>query len=181
MRAGGRHSGLHVEGAHELLLKLERLEKKAQDKIIKKANSKAVRPIIRAAKSNSRSVSRTISKAVGVKHKYYKQSQTALAIVGARVAKSVRTEKTHVHFMTGRVSMRVHDPRHTSHLVERGTKPHTYTIRIRKKQEAVTIRHPGTKAQPWLKPAYETQKGAAARLFQEVVKQQVMATVRGPA
>lgn len=161
-----------VMGDHQLLMKLERLKKSAQNKIIRKGNSKAIRPVIQAAKAGVRKTSRTISKSIGVKHKFYKQNGVAVAIAGPRRAASTEAERPHVHFITGGWRYRKHVPANTAHLVERGTKPHQYTIKIGKSK--IAIRHPGTKAKPFMEPALERQKHLAVQIFHQVARQEIM-------
>ena len=104
-----------------------------------KAGAKLVQA---AAKSKAPKRSGALRQSLGIKSKKGTRGKTlALAIVGARtkVQKMVKVR--------GRSSKVLAVPSKYSHLVEKGTKPHGG--------------HPGAKAKPFLRPAFDATKDAA--------------------
>ena len=164
----------YVSGTRELIWKLSSLEGKVAKKILGKANSKAIRPVITAAKRGARQTSNTLAKGIGLRHARYKAGQIHTVVVGVRNLASVASIKPKTHFLTGGWSMRKHDPRHTAHLVERGTAPHMIPIPKLK----VTVRHPGTKAKPFLEPALVENVNAVIRKHKDTLRSEILIAVK---
>lgn len=164
----------YVSGVDNLVKNLSGLEGKMAKKILGKANSKAIRPVIQAAKRESRATSSTISKAIGLRNARYKKGQIHSVVVGVRNLASLAKDRPKVHFLTGGWSMRKHDPRHTAHLVELGTRPHMIPIPSLK----VTVRHPGTQPKPFLKPAMENNVNAVIRKHADTLRAEILIAVK---
>lgn len=166
-------NGVTIRGEKELIKKLVSLENKTRRKFLRKANGKAIRPVVQSAKANVRRESSTVSKSIGVRHKSYKRGATQASIVGPRNVDSVVKERPHVNPFTGKVGVRKHDPRHTAHLIEGGTKPHT--IKIFKN---LTVRHPGTSPRPFLEPAMKKNENKVVTLHAQVLRELILMEVR---
>lgn len=162
--------GRYITGSDELIKKLSGMERKVQQKILKKANSKAIRPVIQAAKRGARPTSRTIAKSIGMRQSKYQGGQIHTVVAGVRNLASVASVRPQVHFVTGGWSYRRHDPRHTAHLVEKGTKAHTIVIPRFK----MIVRHPGTKAKPFLEPAFKSNVSTMTRIHAEILGSEII-------
>ena len=161
-----------ITGDKELLRKLKTLDEKVERRALKKANAKAIRPVVRAAKAGVRPVSKTVAKGIGIRHKRYARTKTHVVVVGVRNQASVAVERQHTNPFTGETSMRKHDPRHTAHLIEGGTKPHTITI------GKFSVRHPGTTAKPFLEPALERNETQVVAVHRSVLRQEILTAVK---
>ena len=91
-------------------------------------------------------------------------------------ASGVPVDARAVVFVENRAGKSGRDARKYAHLVELGTSPHAVgkgsKLKTRSKSDKaelkqVGLRHPGAKAQPFMRPAFDTQKFAA---IEEVVK-----------
>jgi len=158
-----------VFGDKELIKQLEKLEEKAGKKILNKAVGKAVRPIIQTARAKVRPISKTVAKSLGIKRVRYNKGAVQVALVAIRTAANVASTKTVTNPITGATSTRKHIPYHTAHLIEGGTRPHQTHLPGRK----VTVQHPGTPAQPFLKPALEQNRQKAMATYAQVVREEI--------
>lgn len=164
--------GASLIGGIELQLKFTRLNKRIQNRSLRRAAGKAGRPVVRAMKSISRPISKTVSKAIGIKVKVYRKDFNSIAIIGVRDIESVRRTVKRVG-LGGYEYSTVHDPRKTLHLIEGGTSPHTIKIYGRG-----SAQHPGTKPRPIVQRAYDETKNKAIAIFQETFTQEVLAGAR---
>jgi HK97 gp10 family phage protein len=113
---------------------------------------------VNAASSNFEDSLGGIRRSIGIKTGTIKRGGGVYAIVGARKGQGEKPDE--------RVKGGVRKPFHYLHLVEGGTKPHMVGSR----------HHPGAKAIPILKPAYEENKTqietiVRVRLAQEIEKE----------
>jgi HK97 gp10 family phage protein len=154
-----------VVGDTELVAMMNRLEKKGLTKAIRAANSKAAKPIRQSMKKYARETSKTIAKSIGIKNKVYSRNKTGIVIIGIRSQQSVRRE-----YLSATGKKRVHDPRFTGHLVEGGTQPHDIPAFGNK---AVMVRHPGTKAKPFIKRALDENIHQARMAYASEIKSAV--------
>lgn len=108
----------------------------------------------------------TLRRSIGLKAEKGKKGKTlAFVVIGARK----RTQKAGVKTPYGGTVTAV--PAYYAHLVEKGTRPHatlkgSRLARRGKKaggQGVARTQHPGAKAQPFLRPAYESTKDAAGK------------------
>lgn len=159
---------LRVQGDKELLKALNNMKWSAARKAIQKANSKASRPIVSAAKSNVRRESNTVAKAVGVRHKAYPKNGNVVSVVGVRNDSSLTQERPAINIFNGAWFYRKHDPRKTAHLIEGGTKPHQIVVFGR-----IKISHPGTPPRPWLEPALERNQTKVLAIHGEILAQEL--------
>lgn len=68
-------------------------------------------------------------------------------------------------FIVGPRKKQEGQPSRYAHLIENGTKPHTIKTPRGKK-----VQHPGTKAQPWLKPSYQGVKEKVNKAIKETLE-----------
>lgn len=164
--------GASLIGGIELQLKFTRLNKRIQNKSLRRAAGKAGRPVVQAMKSISRPISKTVSKAIGIKVKVYRKDFNSIAIIGVRDIDSVRKQVKRVG-LGGYEHTITHDPRKTLHLIEGGTQPHA--IKIYGKGSA---QHPGTKPRPIVQRAYNEKKNEAINIFRQVFRDEVLTGAR---
>lgn len=157
-----------VVDTDDLRKKLSRLKWTAARKAIQKANSKAIRPVVSSAKSNVRPISNTVAKGIGVRHKGYSQTGTVISVVGVRNDASLAVDRLIENPFSGQLSYRKHDPRHTAHLIEGGTKPHQIVIFGR-----IHVNHPGTAPRPFLKPALTRNESKIIAIHGQILAQEL--------
>lgn len=157
-----------IRGDAELIRKLKILKWGAARKAIQKANSKAIRPAVSAAKSGVRKESNTVAKGIGVRHKSYPKSSSVVSVVGVRNDASLAIDRPHTNPFSGRESYRKHDPRHTAHLIEGGTKPHQIVIFGR-----IHVNHPGTAPRPFLEPALTRNESKIIAIHGQILAQEL--------
>jgi HK97 gp10 family phage protein len=141
---------------------IEQLNNLAKERSVTLMGVKAAGKIVqRAAKSGAPRVSGALKTSIGMKAKKGRKGSTgSFAVIGAR-KQTVKMVKR-----PGRHKLQKAVPAFYAHLVEKGTRPHSIG----------KARHPGTKPQPFLKPALDsTQAEASAAALQamgeEVQKQ----------
>ena len=130
-------------------------------------STKAWRPVAKTVKSNLKSSrqSKSLWRSIGVKTKTYSRSGAVAVVVGPRVKGAelvgVDTDEFQqdvLGFDESRTEKR--NPRNYAHLVERGVQPHTYTI-TKGNGVKIRINHPGSPAQPFLRPSFVKHRGSA--------------------
>lgn len=129
--------GFGISGDKELLNAISKLPGSVQRRVARPAIRKAASIVSKAAKANLKSINFTDStgqlrRSIGVKTKTTRSGRM-IAIVGPRSGFDI------VH------RGRPRDPFFYAHLVEGGTAPHEAGGRL----------HPGSKARPFLRPAWE--------------------------
>lgn len=155
---------MKIEGGPALQRKLNAIEEKMRNKIVRKAVVKATTPWIRSARRKVQGISKTAARALGRKTKYYRNTGTYYCVVGMRKGYAVPKKGGDKGGKPG------HDPRHTSHLIERGTKPHVIPapvsgLKIGPVVIRANVQHPGTEAHPFMKPAFEEQKRGSINIY----------------
>lgn len=162
-----------VTGDRELIKKLNKLERRVQTRSIKRASSKAIRPVVQDAKAGARGESKAVAKGIGVRHKMYKKDNNLVSVVGVRNVASVATTRQQLNPFTGETETLPHDPRHIVHLIEGGTKPHMIQV-----YKNLKVRHPGTKAKPFLEPAMTKNETRIAQIYRETLRSEIMGAVK---
>jgi HK97 gp10 family phage protein len=130
------------------------------NRVVNRAASKAMTPVLRAAKRLVPVDDKFLKKSLGRKVKSYKRSGNVVVLIGPR--KGFKDEKS------GR------NPANYAHLVEKGTAPHVIRPESRR---ALKIRgpdgdkfvgaviHPGTPPRPFLRPALDGNKSAVVQIY----------------
>jgi len=151
---------IDFSGEANLIRHLDSLKTKTRSRIIGQALRAAWRPMLFAAKANARRIKDTglLAKSIGVTPKTYRVSGVFVGIIGPRKGfKQLIGE-----------NKRPRDPRLYAHLVEFGTKPHMIK----------NTRHPGAKAKPFMRPAFDKHSRGALRLFRRKAWEQIAKQVR---
>jgi HK97 gp10 family phage protein len=141
---------IDVAGLDALKRRLEALPRAVRNRVVRKAVNAGSTIVLQAARRKVPVRSRVLKKSLGRKNKTLKTGY--VSIIGPRRGHRTQT-----------ASGRPYDPVFTAHLVEGGTKPHQITIRQRKGKTLArpqVIRHPGSAAQPFMKPALDDNRAA---------------------
>ena len=131
---------MKLEGGDSINNVLDRLPGKIGEKVLKQSMRAATRPMVRMAKSFVPVKSGTLRKAIRVKDSRKRVAGNHAVLFGA--------DKTAPH----------------AHLVEFGTQPHVIQakpggwLRIFG-SFAKSVQHPGTRARPFIRPAFDAGKG----------------------
>lgn len=166
----GRNQNISITmtGSKQLDALLRQLPDRAALTAIRQASSNAMTPMLKQARQNAKSVSRTYAKAMGKKQKTYKADGTVVTIVGAR--KGYRSDSGH-------------DPVYTAHLIEFGTQPHSLgrgsSARAR---GSVSINqsgpeHPGTKGQHVLQRAFDSTRSESEAVYRRELARKLVLQV----
>lgn len=150
-----------LEGAEELKAVLKRLPPQVEQRVLSASLKYAAAPLVNDAKRKAGQVSRTIAGAITT------QTKKVRGVRMLRVGPSAGDRgawklKRVVNPFTGAISVRFHKPENTAHLVELGTKAH----QIRLPHLKITVKHPGTKAHPYMGPALEGNRAVVLGRFQ---------------
>lgn len=149
--------GIRIQGAKQLMKKLNavaRHDSRAIGLIRTKAVRIGAKPIWMAARAKCPKRHGQLKRSMGAVYRTYRRSSTRVAVIGARSG-----------FKTT-INGRLVDPRKYLHLMEYGTAPHQQHGKfwIPFLGFVSGIRHPGAKAQPFIRPAYDSQAETAASL-----------------
>ncbi|MCP4539820.1 MAG: hypothetical protein GY832_21995 [Chloroflexi bacterium] len=162
---------INLSGDVELQRMLNGIGDKVLKKVVRKAEAKAMMIVVQAAKANVRRHGSTqgynkLAKAIGRRTKLYRQSATMVTVAG------IRSKQGDKEF----------DPSRVGHLLEFGTAPHDITLKkpLRLTGEAGTsgrtlpagfvIHHPGAEKKPFLRPAFDNNKGRIIGTFRRFIK-----------
>lgn len=129
-----------IEGMKELDNRLQKLERKAQKKVLRKALAAGGRVIVKAAKKN-----------VDPKYKKLKKAITAKAKVKGGGGQPVKVPSGEIIYIKSKAeaSVSIGFPREVLYFVELGTSQHP--------------------ARPFLRPAIDTQGDAAVNAFKDIM------------
>lgn len=138
-------STITIKGDKKLLRALKKLEARPVRKETRKALNKAATPMLKAARRNAEFIgdNDTIRDSLGKRVKTF-MSGVIVVVMGPRKG----------HVRDG------HDPTKTAHLVEFGTRPHSIG----------EIKHPGTKAFPFMREAFDETVDQSLRLFIRLIR-----------
>jgi HK97 gp10 family phage protein len=143
-----------VEGLAATTYTMGTLTDRFARKVMRKSLSRATKGLVGAVRRKIPVRSGLMKKSIGRKIKTYVENGVVLAIVGARrgFGGVVNVDGRQVY----------EDPAKIMHLVEFGTQPHSVAKDSQASQGNVAHAaslHPGSIAQPSLRPAYEEEKG----------------------
>jgi HK97 gp10 family phage protein len=184
---GGRESMI-LEGATELSLLLRGLPDDVYKNVVRAATRKSANVMLRAARRRAKAIqdSGLLAASLGIRYKFIKKAGIAYAVVGVRrgvgkwVYRKGRGRKAADAYGFGGNKKEFAVPANYVHLVEYGTQPHKTSegaqrdpwrnrksARRWRKRDWARIQgtgamHPGSKAKPFLRPAFEEVK---ARVF----------------
>jgi len=161
----------------DLILALKALPKPIQTASARDALKKSVTPILRSAKRNAQAIKDTglLAKSIGHKAKTYRAGLVTVQIIGPRKGfKKAVIRK--FKLATGRIIEKheIADPAHYAHLVEFGTQGHSLgedsSLRRGMKMQFGGTQHPGTKPQPFIRPAYDENYQSAIGIFKKEIR-----------
>lgn len=148
-------------GFKELEAQLVTLGRKKAKKVVRLAVQAAGRPIAKAAKSKIPVRYGLLKKSVASKVKTYKDG--VYVVIGPKLGSKQMIDGRPV------------DPANYAHLVEYGTAPHLIspagskgavgTLRIGQTWVSGAVEHPGSPAQPFMRPAFDSQKENALNIL----------------
>lgn len=153
-----------VIGADDIAKAFGELDMKTRKRFMKAALNKAGANIAQEASGNVMSISPTIAKSVGVSMKSYRAGRFHVMKIGPTNDPAHWKTKKRWSPVAGEYIEVTHKPVFTAHLVEGGTKAHDIVIRKGRKKP-LRMKHPGTKAQPWLGPAKEQGWNRAEQIY----------------
>ncbi|WP_020475256.1 HK97-gp10 family putative phage morphogenesis protein [Zavarzinella formosa] len=177
-------------GVPEIYRKLYELDRKLARKAMRKAITEVDKLILRDARSKVREQTKTLKKSLGSKVKSYKGGLVIVGMTGPRKDARGKPAKfrRQVKVKTGRgTRMEWRNPVFYAHLVEQGTRPHTLgggseltrlKAKKRKRVQHGTM-HPGTKPQPFLRPALERNRSAIPEIIARYLNEAIKTLAKG--
>jgi HK97 gp10 family phage protein len=185
---------MEVEGAQGLMDLLKNFEQNVRNRIARKALDAAAKPVVAAAKAKAPKRFGALKESIGVVHRKY-DSGVVLAVIGPRHTATISRHGAKLAKALGAAAAAGQkiEPAYYAHLVEYGTAPHAVgegSILFRRstridpktgKRISVKIgrgpqrgkSHPGAKAHPFLRPAWDANRGNALGLMRDVIKREV--------
>ena len=152
---------IKVKGLAELQKFLDQLPAKMEANVLRGSLRSGAKVIANAAKSNVTSVSGELAKSIRVSTRTKKSD--------GKVSASVKTGSRAAFY---------------AHMIEFGTRPHVIkakdkkVLRIEGRFAGKEVKHPGAKPKPFMRPALDTQSGAAIVAAGEYIKKR-LATKHG--
>lgn len=156
----------------QLMKNLDSLSGTGGRRVVRNANTKAIRPTRLDVKRRVRNVSRVVARAIYVKTKTYKSSGTVVSVVAASTKKLVGADGERM-------------PSNVLGLIEFGTAPHVIRATGNKMLSRIsdvdedfgaeldvfgrTVQHPGAQPNPVLRPAFAAKKGEMIRIHDREV------------
>lgn len=163
-----------LTGEQELLRKFDNLGKKAGKKVLRKATRAGAAPLVKASKRNAPKDKGDLKKDLVQKQKFYANTGTQVAIIGAKKRKDGKSRSTWI-----------------LHLVEEGTTAHVISPKNKKAlalgaQDAAPdgseeakihvyrkVRHPGNSGSHFLRRSAEQAQGESTKRFSEKMATEV--------
>lgn len=126
---------------------LEELGGKAARRVLRKAATKALKPMVKTARQylrrNKSKRTGLLAKSLGTKTKTYRKSGTVFSAMGPRSGfEAIITDPSGRQYLA--------NPANYAHLVEFGTRPHG--------------RHPGARAKPFMRPTFDQHVKSVVRV-----------------
>lgn len=150
-----------LTGFAELETQLINLGRKKAKKVVRLAVAAAGRPVAKAAKAKVPVRFGNLKKSIGSKVKSFLQG--TYVVIGPRKGYGMVVDGVY------------NDPAKYAHLVEYGAAPHDITIENKKALHwldptfgeafAGVVHHPGSPAQPFMRPAFDSQKDNALNIL----------------
>lgn len=165
---------------------LQILPGKVFQKVVKQASSAAMTPMLSAAKRNVPVEFGILKKSLGKVRRTYGKNGVVYVQIGVREGKTAT-----VAHRAGPLSKQTRfvDPRKYEHLVELGTTSHVIAAGKSKTRlsflgdegspvNVTAVFHPGTKAQPFMRPAFESKKNAVVDKYRKAVDKGIQREVK---
>jgi HK97 gp10 family phage protein len=165
-----------IDGGKELSRKLFLLGDRAKSALTGAVRA-AAKPIVDDAKARCPVRFGALRESIGLAVRFYSRSGTAVAVIGPRVEYKASGKGGKMFAVKGKVI-----PANYAHLVEYGTRPHAIgkgsqleRTTASTKGRQTGLMHPGAKAQPFLRPAFDSNKQNAERIIQDELTKAVEA------
>lgn len=172
-----------LEGVDLTIGTLGRFKSAIQRRILRSALTKAARVLAKEAKKLAPKDSGLLKKSIGYVVRTYKDGRLTAVIGPRRGFKQMVTRTKRFPVKSGTSAFaasdiqvtEMADPVNYAHLVEYGTEPHSIAggdDRLNKSGVAgrqIGATHPGAKARPFMRPAYDRKKGEAESVFRQGV------------
>jgi HK97 gp10 family phage protein len=152
---------VRLDGVKRLQKKLAELPRSARGKISRRAVNAGSLIVLQSARRKVPTRSKVTKKSLGRKGKTGKKGY--FSVVGPRHGFKVVNN-------TGQT----YDPAKMAHLIEGGTRPHKIVIRSRFGKPLATpqtINHPGSRAQPFVRPALQDNRSAVINAITQKMRE----------
>lgn len=170
---------LNIEGAEEVFKALEVLDYDIRANIAQKALEAACKPIVKAAKAHAPRDTGMLRTSIGAIVRRYRNGSILTAVIGPRT--NFRSKKHKALLARGIRKT----PALYAHLVEYGTRPRTYDQEVEVKAKDGSIHrykrrrhHPGSKANPFLRPAFDAGKSHVLPALKAELEKRIAARMR---
>lgn len=164
--------GTKVTGVAKLVRKFRTLTDRLAGQATREGVDETTKSILKDARSHVAQDTKLLKKSLGRKVKTYRKKLVQVGVVGVRKhmrgkrGQRVRTDKWRIRVGTDAQGKAIYqDPIKYAHLVERGARPHSLgkgdrLARQGRKHQQVQAgrRHPGSKKQPFLRPALDRNR-----------------------
>lgn len=173
---------VEVIGLKSLDRQLKKLPDAVLRKVVRPATSKSMTPVLQDARKRAEVIKDTglLAKSLGRKSKTYINRGVIIHIIGPRTGFKKEVTRT-TELPDGRILIRkmTADPAHYAHLVEFGTQAHMLGQgeSVRKGTRNVFDAggmHPGTKAQPFMRPAFDNNESRILSIYRMELKKGVI-------
>lgn len=187
-RSSGSFISGEVQGAAEVVRRLEGVGRAVRKKLLKAAVNAASRPALRAMKGLA-PVGETglLRASLGRKVKVYRGSGVAVAIVGPRTGWAGKGEKRRRTALGLKLEAAGAQPTRYGHLVEKGTRPHALgkgshvfrADRAKKGESQHGAMHPGARPHPFVAPALQQSQAPALEAMTQIVDEGIQRAAGG--
>lgn len=103
----------------------------------------------------------------------------AKRLVPVKSGKLKRSIKTYISVKRWGGQGRVESREPYAHLVELGTKPHLQRRKLKWQKKKRLFKHPGAKAKPFLRPAFDNNKDKSVRIARNTLREEINAITKG--
>lgn len=144
--------GAKLQGEKQLARRLHRLPERVEKRVQKKMLRAGAGAVVKAARTRVSRRHGHLRKSLGIK--VARRTDPAMVLIGARTKYKVVVDGQKVQ------------PANYLHLVELGTAPHDIETTWRSRAPR-TIRHPGARAQPFLRPALNASRSEVLKAYEQ--------------
>lgn len=163
-----------VIGAEAVMKSLANLKGAVQRRLVRGALTAAARVVAKEMKALAPRDSGLLKKSIGQVVRTYRNKGVTLAVIGPRRGFKRFVNRTRADGSKRQV---MSDPVKYARLVEFGTEPHALgkgsDLLTKKKSKGKQhgLMHPGTRAQPFIRPALERKKAEAMNVFTQKLRE----------
>lgn len=170
---------MQITGIEDLDKKLKKLTAPQFRTVVAKASNRAMKPVEKAAEAGVPKEFGILKKSISRKQKRYRRANTTITVVGPKQGLKQIVSRKRVFGKRTIEFKEPRDPVYYAHIVEKGTRPHTLGkgtklfLRAgggKTPGEQRGRMHPGSKAQPFLKPALVAREAQTVQIFADEMK-----------